>query len=110
METFKKARDEAIQILKQQVRQANTAREALKRDGSYTNASDDEKTGNSVAQLKSIIEHQKESLRKIKREMCLADEKQNLLTEGKLSYQVLAIVEHSLYKTPRLVHMCGRSQ
>ena len=30
----------------------------------YINASDDEKSGNSVGQLKSIIEHQKDSLRK----------------------------------------------
>ena len=35
-------------------KKANTAREALKRDANYTNASDDEKTGNSVNQLKRI--------------------------------------------------------
>merc|ERR1711962_66774 len=29
----------------------------------------------------SIIEHQKDSLRKVKREMCLTDEKLNILTE-----------------------------
>ena len=95
-------------------KKANTAREALKRDANYTNASDDEKTGNSVNQLKrigadvinydsywisgqifwsewrhnisnkSIIEHQKDSLRKVKREMCLTDEKLNILTEGNI--------------------------
>ena len=33
---------------------------------------------------KSIIEHQKDSLRKVKREMCLTDEKLNILTEGNI--------------------------
>merc|ERR1712130_389409 len=75
------ARDQAIAILKQQVRQANTAREALKRDDKYINASDDEKSGNSVGQLKSIIEHQKDSLRKVKREMCHAEQKHTQLLE-----------------------------
>jgi len=72
-------RDQAIAILKQQVRQSNTAREALKRDDKYINASDDEKSGNSVGQLKSIIEHQKDSLRKVKREMCHAEQKHTQL-------------------------------
>ena len=100
--------------VKVEPKKANTAREALKRDANYTNASDDEKTGNSVNQLKrigadvinydsywisgqifwsewrhnisnkSIIEHQKDSLRKVKREMCLTDEKLNILTEGNI--------------------------
>ena len=74
-------RDQAIQILKVQVRQANTAREALKRDDKYINASDDEKSGNSTGQLKSIIDHQKDSLRKVKRELCHAEQKHNQMTE-----------------------------
>ena len=41
-------------IVKVEPKKANTAREALKRDANYTNASDDEKTGNSVNQLKRI--------------------------------------------------------
>ena len=40
--------------VKVEPKKANTAREALKRDANYTNASDDEKTGNSVNQLKRI--------------------------------------------------------
>ncbi|CAG5099600.1 Oidioi.mRNA.OKI2018_I69.XSR.g16596.t1.cds [Oikopleura dioica] len=74
------ARDQAITILKQQLRQVNTAREALKRD-EFINASDDEKTGNTVGQLKSIIEHQKESMRKLKREMCSTEQKHHQLME-----------------------------
>ena len=81
VDPFVTFRDQAIAILKQQVRQANTAREALKRDDKYINASDDEKSGNSVGQLKSIIEHQKDSLRKVKREMCHAEQKHTQLLE-----------------------------
>ncbi|CAG5099602.1 Oidioi.mRNA.OKI2018_I69.XSR.g16596.t2.cds [Oikopleura dioica] len=79
------ARDQAITILKQQLRQVNTAREALKRDefinASGKTGSDDEKTGNTVGQLKSIIEHQKESMRKLKREMCSTEQKHHQLME-----------------------------
>jgi hypothetical protein len=47
----------------------------LKVDFVAKRTSDDEKTGNTVGQLKSIIEHQKDSMRKLKREMCSSEQK-----------------------------------